>query len=125
MKRDMDLIRSILLKVEADCKPMSVTSFMSDDFKEHDWKTVRGHMQLLEDARYFYECEQALSGDKHSVWGITWAGHDFLDTVRNDEIWEMTKDRAKAAGGFTVELLGDLAKGFIKTQIKKQTGVEL
>jgi hypothetical protein len=56
---------------------------------------------------------------------LSWAGDDFLDSVRDPEIWRQTKEGAKKAGGFTVELLGDLAKGLIKTQIKKHTGVEL
>ena len=56
---------------------------------------------------------------------LTSSGHDFLDSIRDPEIWKKTKDGAKAAGCFTFELLGDLAKGFIKTQIKKRTGMDL
>jgi hypothetical protein len=36
-----------------------------------------------------------------------------------------TKEGASQAGGFTVWLLADLAKGLIKTQIEKHTGVKL
>jgi hypothetical protein len=56
---------------------------------------------------------------------LTWDGHDFLDSVRDPEIWNKTKDGMKAAGGFTFELLRDLAKGFIRTQIKKHTDIEI
>jgi hypothetical protein len=37
-----------------------------------------------------------------------WPG---LDSIRNPKIWEKTKKGAEAAGGFTVDLLKDLAKG--------------
>ncbi len=56
---------------------------------------------------------------------LTWEGHDFLDSVRDPKIWAKTKDGALAAGGFTVDLLKDLAKGFVKKQIEERTGVTL
>ena len=56
---------------------------------------------------------------------LTWAGHDLLDSVRDPKIWAKTKHGALAAGGFTVDLLKDLAKGFVKKQIEQRTGVTL
>nr|WP_246799190.1 DUF2513 domain-containing protein [Rhizobium leguminosarum] len=56
---------------------------------------------------------------------ITWFGHDFLDSVRDPEIWDRTKAGAIKASGFTVELLKDLAKGFIRKQIEERTGISL
>jgi hypothetical protein len=57
--------------------------------------------------------------------GLTWHGHDLVDSIRDPEIWKMTKEGVEKAGGFTFELIGELAKGFIKTKIEKHTGVEL
>lgn len=56
---------------------------------------------------------------------LTWQGHDFLDSVRNQETWAKTKKGALAAGGWTADILKDLAKGFIKKQIEEHTGVKL
>ena len=56
---------------------------------------------------------------------LSWAGHDFVDSVRSAEVWAKTKKGAEAAGGFTVDLLKDLAKGFIKRQVEELTGVKL
>jgi hypothetical protein len=56
---------------------------------------------------------------------LSWEGHDFLDAVRDSKIWEKTKSGAAAAGGFTMELLRDLAKGFVRKQIEEYTGVKL
>jgi len=47
------------------------------------------------------------------------------DSIRSPDVWAKTKAGAYAAGGFTVELLADLAKGFIKKQIEDRTGVKL
>jgi hypothetical protein len=57
--------------------------------------------------------------------GLTWAEHDYIDAVRDPDIWRKGKQGAEAAGGFTIDILRDLAKGFIKTQIKRHRGVDL
>ncbi|MGH6849314.1 MAG: DUF2513 domain-containing protein [Methylocella sp.] len=56
---------------------------------------------------------------------LTWAGHDFLDSVRDPKLWEKTKREIDAAEGYTFDLVKDLAKGFIKKQIEEYTGVKL
>ena len=56
---------------------------------------------------------------------LTWAGHDFVDAVRDPAIWKKTKHSADAIGSITFDLVKDLAKGFIKTKIEEHTGVKL
>jgi hypothetical protein len=56
---------------------------------------------------------------------ITWNGHDFLDSIRDPRIWDKAKRQVQGAGGFTVDLLKDLAKGLVKKQIEEYTGVKL
>jgi hypothetical protein len=63
--------------------------------------------------------------DMIMLFGITWHGHEFLDSVRDPKIWERAKKGAEGAGGFTVDLLKDLAKGLVKKQIEEYTGVKL
>lgn len=56
---------------------------------------------------------------------LTWHGHEFLDAIRDPEVWKKTKNGALAAGGFTFDLLKELAKGYLKKQIADRTGVEI
>lgn len=49
---------------------------------------------------------------------LTWAGHDFLDSVRSPDVWDRTKQAASAAGGFTVDLLVLAAKTCLEGKIK-------
>ena len=54
------------------------------------------------------------NGPTHGIFAIlrlTPAGHDFLDSVRSPEVRKKTKIGAEAAGGFTMDLLKDLARG--------------
>lgn len=50
---------------------------------------------------------------------ITWAGHDLLSSVREPEAWKETKSRAQKLGGWTVGVLTDLAKGYLKAEAAK------
>jgi Hypothetical protein (DUF2513) len=129
MKRDMDLVRELMLRLEGIEMPLGVTrsiSVYAEPLKigSHDPSIVFGHLELLCGAG-FIEDRMNASNAEILFTGLSWSGHDFLDSVRDPEIWQKTKDGAKAAGGFTVELLSDIAKGLIKTQIKKHTGVDV
>lgn len=116
MKRDMDLIRSLLLEIEKGQK--------SFDFKSRDQDDgfLRFTFDLMKGAE-FIEANVYTNGA--SVRQLKWKGCDFLDSVRDPKIWQKTKDGAHAAGGFTIDLLSDLAKGFVKQQIKQKTGIEI
>ncbi|WP_374545055.1 DUF2513 domain-containing protein [Rhodoblastus sp.] len=129
MKRDMDLIRELLLKLEAlPMRPGGVVT-ISPDAEEiavagHDVEQIEYHLSLILEAGLIEQL------DVHPMFGISfrrlsWQGHDFLDSVRDPRIWEKTKKGAEAAGGFTVDLLKDLAKGFIKKQVEEYTGVKI
>ncbi|SBV94023.1 conserved hypothetical protein [uncultured Eubacteriales bacterium] len=49
---------------------------------------------------------------------ITFAGHEFLNTVRENKNWKKAKDIAKAAGAFSIKALGDIAKEVAAAAIK-------
>lgn len=55
----------------------------------------------------------------------TMKGFDFLDMVRDPEIWQQTKEGATKVGAFTGDVLFALAKGFIKKKVERHTGVKI
>jgi hypothetical protein len=125
----MDLVRDLLFRLEAlpigigEAHLLTVTGpplvLAGEDASE-----VYYNMRLLANAG-FLDLTDGQPAVGFGIKGLTWQGHDFLDSVRDPEIWRRTKEGAQKAGGFTVELLSDLAKGLIKTQIEKYTGVKL
>lgn len=134
MKRDMDLVRSLLLRIEAlsptdqNAPVQQIYSLNTREaplrMGDEDPAELHYHMRLLADAGYL-DLAQTQFAEGFNFRGLTWKGHDFLDSVRDDELWRKTKQGALAAGGFTFELLADLAKGFAKEQIKQRTGIQL
>ncbi|MCG7375236.1 DUF2513 domain-containing protein [Pseudomonas luteola] len=130
MKRSMDLIRELLLRLEGisvdgtsyyildpSDKELQVEGFSSDQ--------IGYHLSLLREAGLIDPPSGGTLAGGIDFRRLTWSGHDFLDSIRDPEVWDKTKQGAKAAGGFTLDLLKDLAKGLIKKKIQDHTGIEL
>jgi hypothetical protein len=124
MTRDMDLIRLLLLDLEAyQQRPGGVSHFMPTEFNIPGYNAdqIDYHLALIKEAGFID------SGGARPMIGIgfrrlTWAGHDFLDSVRDKTVWEKTKATAGQAGGFTVDILVGIAKEIIKQNAVKLLG---
>lgn len=132
MKRDMDMVRDLLLRIEAgktvfqilDPESASAIGIEPDEpMTREEADKLSLHLELLANAGFIGV--ERLSGGYWQVSDISWPGHDFIDSVRDPKIWQATKDAATKAGGFSVDLLKGLAKGLVKTQLQKVTGVEI
>jgi len=127
MKRNMDLVRDLLLAIEkhptlADgSQILSVDSSEKLGIQDHSLEEIFYHLELLI-KKGLIDGEITLL---YIISGLTWDGHDFLDSIRDPVIWQETKEGVKKAGGFSLELLSDLAKGLIKKKIEDHTGIQL
>ena len=109
MKRDMDLIRAILLEVEA--MDFSGTGEIPElELDGWDGHLVYGHARLLRNAAYLDVTFTAGSPPGMHVIGLTWQGHELLDSIRDDGVWAAVKAKvAKVGGSVALELLKPLA----------------
>ena len=110
----MDLIRRILLTVEAD-QPLNELSNVSSE-------TLNGHIRLLMDAGFVSVTDVSSSaGEEFWVQRITWTGHEFLDAARNDSVWNTVRKTLKdKALGATVAVLQQL----LTQELKRRLGLE-
>ena len=115
MKRDMDLIRDLLIALEAEYETNTFSTQSLPEIGSYSPKVVLAHFNILKTAGFIDRYHDAYGVgpklDKHS---ITHAGYDFLDSVRDPEIWRKTKEAGRKAGGWTLELFGVFAKGLSK-----------
>jgi hypothetical protein len=51
------------------------------------------------------------------VKSLTWNGREFLDDVRDVEVWGKTKERAKAVAGVGFSFLWEIAKAEVKSKL--------
>ena len=109
MKRDMDIIRQLLLEAEARNAPLNT----GDPITAY-------HVSLLKDADYVEAIIREGSNGMPTgaiIHRITWQGHDFLDAARSDTLWHKAKDKFLKPGvSWTVSLLGE----WLKAEAKKQ-----
>ncbi|SOC30319.1 Hypothetical protein SAMN05428964_11139 [Thalassospira xiamenensis] len=130
MQRDVDLIRSLMLEIEggrADFVCLSseeceILGIEDTGLSQDRARQLSHHIQLLSERNLVMFVR---TGTHWHVERILWDGHDFLDSVRNEEVWNKTRAGVRKAGVFTFDFLVDVAKGFAKTQLEKHTGIEL
>jgi hypothetical protein len=108
MKRDMDLVRQLLLYFEdrTDEEMLQQDEVRIDGY---DSKIVGYNIDIMYEAGLLC-CEPVLSQHGRLVKAIpfrlTWDGHEFLDASRDTGIWNKAKQTVlKKSGGITFELL--------------------
>ena len=52
-------------------------------------------------------------------------GHEFLDTLRDPEIWRRTKQGAKKIGSASIDVLFTLGKAYAKELMQEKLGIHL
>jgi hypothetical protein len=109
MKRDMDKVRSVMLAIEADDGPFVMTLDTPALGDTRDGRETVEYILMLHSAGF-------LESSQRSVYRISWAGHEFLDSVRDPEIWQKTKEGAGKVGSWSMKLLGDLAVGYARAK---------
>jgi hypothetical protein len=114
VKRDMDLIRKILLAVEESAGEARIPEI--DGYTAVE---IAYHSRLLLDAELITALDASShDGEAYLITGFTWSGHDFLDASRNDTVWNKAKDIIKIKGGaFTFEILKSLLTKLVSEQV--------
>jgi hypothetical protein len=95
MKRDMELIRKILLSIEAtsQIKMPEIEGYSDEQIGHHIYLLMQaGYVEGVESSSWDESIKKAIPTN------LTWAGHDFLAACRNDTIWNQAKEVIKSIG---------------------------
>lgn len=123
MKRDLDLIRKILLAVEDT--PYGELVYVEDLIEKfnnlYDFSTISYQIGLLEDT-YFIECDRiprmGSMVDGFIIYRLTSNGHNYLDSIRDDEIYKETKNKfGKFLSSATLETISSVASSVILAKL--------
>ncbi|MFK9098255.1 DUF2513 domain-containing protein [Pseudomonas guariconensis] len=123
MKLDKELIREILLAVEAHDDPQG---WMDLRIEGRSSEEVSYHVMLLDEAGLISGIDLGSIG--HFEWQprrLTYKGHEFLDSVRDPEIWRRTKEGAETAGVAGLGFLVELGKAYCKQMLQDKLGLSL
>ena len=109
MRRDMDLVRLILLEIESS-ENDEIEDFNIDGY---DISSVKYNGELLLQAGLidkFYEDTMGELVAGH----LTWEGCDYLDKIRDNSIWKKTKDAIKEKGlPLVVDTIKTISTAFV------------
>ena len=125
----MELIRTILLKVEADPDLVGEFKRVGADtlgIADHTAVKVTYHLvMLIDEARFLVGNTKMAKVGVVLVSKLTWEGHEFLESIRNPDTWRKTKEGALKIGSWSVILLSDMAKAYAKNLAKEKLGLDL
>ena len=116
MRRDSDLIRAILLAVEADdrCEVLKLP-----DISGYPDEAVYFHARLLVEKGFLRTHFPDRTGSQPWVCiRLSWEGYDFLDNVRDPAVWRAVKRAAAKAGGWPIDTLAAVAKAIILAKVE-------
>ena len=121
MQRNKELIRTLLLAIEKDPKFDGTSIIQVDEPSEfglehHSYAELAYHLNLLIEAGYVLG-ETTMQMQMPTISKLTWQGHEFLEDIRDPEIWRTTKDRAKKLAGLGLGLMWEIAKAEIKAKV--------
>jgi len=115
MKRDIDLVRLLLLRSEGDEDAKRKVEEYADDVRAY-------HVTIMLDAGLFIGESDKLADGSYatSVTRLTWNGHDFLDAARNETVWRKARETIlRTVGSVTFDLLLE----WLKSEGRKQIGL--
>jgi hypothetical protein len=119
VKRDMELIRMVMLEAEKSKDPYEL---IDPKFEGHSETEISYHIALLDDAGLLHGKDRSAIGVfRWSAGALTWAGHEFVEAVRDDEIWkEALAITAESGNGTVFELL----KKALMSVLERRAGLE-
>ena len=114
MKRDPQLLRQILLKCEEHEHGYAPMNLEIEGYTEEQ---IGYHVHLLGDAGYMTVIDMGRTRSSLSPearpGSITHSGHEFLDAIRDDEVWRTTKGIIAKTGGWTLGVIASVATEII------------
>lgn len=121
MQLNQDCVRNILLTVERMEAGQSIGSSQLTKYpllSEFDQTTIEYAVEKLHEAKYLNTVEvRALRYTGYKISGITWLGHQLLDNIRDERIWEDVKQAASQVAGASIVVLAELASKRIKKSL--------
>lgn len=121
LQRDMEVIRKILFVIE---EKYVDTWLGSNDIAidGYDMKTIGYHCAILHDAGLISDYKGQYGDNELRFFGVgrlTWEGHELLDKIKCDTVWNRTKDTIQKKGiPFVLDSVKEIATAITTAMIQ-------
>lgn len=118
MKRDLELVRNILLAIE-DMSANTTLAIPGLARLKCTPEEFYYHVKLLMQAGFVDGHDMSsLSSEAYYPTGLTWDGAEFLDNIRDDTVWNKTKQQAgEKLTSVSMAVISELARAVIKAAL--------
>ena len=126
MKLNYDCVRSVLLTVEKsktideelNINPLAVETIF-EQLPKYEDNEILYTIEKLKEAGYINAALHFAAGHfiDGAVSSITYSGHEYLDNIREPEVWRKVKTMLKNAGAITLPLISQAAQLLIGSQL--------
>ena len=119
MKRDMELVRKVLLYIEEQYTDVVLYNI---EIKGYDFKTIAYHCKICYEAGLICDYDSSYGDDEIQDFGVgslTWEGHEFIEKIKDDAIWNKTNKIIKEKGiKLTIKAIEQIATKLIEIGIQ-------
>lgn len=119
MKRDMDLCRKILFAIEEQYVD---TALYGLEVEGYSMQQVAYHCKILHDDGLISNYKGYFASNRlydFAVGSLTWDGHEFLDKIRQDTIWNKTKDVITQKGlPMVLDVVKEISQSIVATMVQ-------
>lgn len=127
MKLNPDCVRDILLKVEEIPDVHHHWNFTSQNipeiFPNYTCEEIIYHVRQCELCGFLLHSSHSVNYDYYSVSDLTPSGHEFLNNVRENTVWNGVKEVAVKVGATSLSALIQISSNVITQLIKAQFGL--
>jgi hypothetical protein len=119
MKRDMDLVRTLLRMIEED-EGARGSADLKLDVEGRTAAQVSYHVMLMGEAVLIVAERHAnlQFGPTYRARRLTWQGHEFLAAAADDSRWERAKRHVvEKVGSLSFEALSTVLFGYVRDQL--------
>jgi len=98
MKRDMELVRNILIALNENENGFATDKLNIEGFSDEQ---IGYHSYLLAQAGLIQAIENTSVGATSPTsipQNLTWHGHEFIENAKNDNVWSQTKQAVSKMG---------------------------
>jgi Hypothetical protein (DUF2513) len=116
MKRDMELIRELLMAIESEDSPDILQASLKLKVNSALEDTIYNLKLMIDAGLLVAEPIESQAGTSDIfIERLTWEGHEFLDSARNESIWKETMGLVQKKGGsVTIGILTQLLTSVAK-----------
>lgn len=134
MKLNNDCIRDVLMFIEKEQKleenydsfelTIITPQMLFDGLPKHSKEEIIYSVMMLDQAEIIeaeFICGNNDMGDFY-INSLTYEGHEFIEKIKNENVWGKTKAVAKTVGSGSINVIAQIATQVLTTLINQQMG---